>query len=84
MLEELGEESVSASEALCQHAYQDSMVNGEIVLSRKPAPKLERLFADPPPPRQIREFAQVAVVVRERERVLVVVQVQLAYLVARR
>ena len=47
------------------------------ILPRKPAPELERLLADAPSAREVCELAHVAVLVRKRERVLVVVQVEL-------
>lgn len=48
------------------------------VLSCQPTPKLKRLLADPPAPREVGELAQVAVMVRERQGMFVVIQVQLA------
>ena len=50
------------------------------ILPRKPAPELERLFADAPAAREVGKLAHVRVLVRKRERMLVVVQVQLDYL----
>lgn len=49
-------------------------------LPRHPAPEFERLLPDPPPTREVREASHVRAVVRQRERVFVVVQVELAHL----
>lgn len=45
-----------------------------------PAPELESVFADTPYPREIAEFTDVRVVERKGQRMLVVIQVEFAYL----
>ena len=50
------------------------------VLSGKPAPELERLLSDAPAAREVGELAHVAVLVGEREGVLVVIEIQFQYL----
>jgi hypothetical protein len=50
------------------------------VLASNPAPILEGLFADTPSSREIAELADMLSVVREREPMFSVVQVELRYL----
>ena len=49
-------------------------------LPREPAPELERLLSDAPAAREVGELAHVAVLVGEREGVLVVIEIQFHYL----
>ena len=50
------------------------------LLPRHPAPKLEGGFTDTPYPGKIAEFTDMRVVERKRQRMFVVVQIELAYL----
>lgn len=77
VLQQLRERSMPRMGSLKRDREEKQRTN---VLPRKPAPKLERFLADAPPAREICELAHVAIVMRKRKRVLVVVQVELAHL----
>jgi hypothetical protein len=51
-----------------------------VVLSGCPAPKFESIFPNAPDPGKISELPHVRVVERESERMLIIVQIQLANL----